>query len=195
VNHSCTISSRQTTTALYALTKRVWYLCVNFDGDFSLCQLEGCNTFNGAMQAATDSRVIVIGATNRPADLDDAVCRRLSRRVFVPLPDPQTRRRLFEGTLLGASAHITDDDLHEIASATEGYSGSDIASLCKEAAMRPIRELPAETLATVEVGALRALRLGDLKAAMAIVRPSVPGEALHAFELWNAKFGSDVGCL
>jgi SpoVK/Ycf46/Vps4 family AAA+-type ATPase len=147
------------------------------------------------VQPGLDSRVIVIGATNRPADLDDAVCRRLSRRIYVPLPDHVTRRKLLQITLDPEICVLSDDELDEIASATEGYSGSDLTSLCKEAAMRPVRELSSDQLAVVDVQSLRTLTSVDVLASMSVVKPSVQASVLKSFEAWNSEFGSDMTSL
>lgn len=139
--------------------------------------------------------VIVIGATNRPADLDEGVLRRLERRVYVPLPDATTRGALLRVVLASHATSLTDEDVAAIAGLTEGCSGSDIASLCKEAAMRPIRELRPEQLATVAAASLRPLARDDFEKAAAVVKASVPAATLRAFEAWNAKFGIHMGSL
>lgn len=91
--------------------------------------------------------MVVIGATNRPAELDDAVRRRLTKRVYVPLPDAAGRAAVLKHLLQGqqgtATARLSDKELACVVRATEGYSASDLAALCKEAAMAPVRELGA----------------------------------------------------
>ena len=139
--------------------------------------------------------MIVIGATNRPADLDDGVLRRLERRVLVPLPDTRTRTALLEVTLTDQATQLDPHELGAIAEATAGYSGSDIAALCKEAAMRPVRELRPEQLVTVNVATLRPLRRADFDKAMEVVKASVPTETLAAFDAWNTKFGMSMSSL
>lgn len=81
------------------------------------------------------------GATNRPADLDDAVRRRLSRRVYIPLPEPVTRCALFERLMARHASCLSPAELDELTERTAGYSCSDISQLCKEAAMGPVREV------------------------------------------------------
>lgn len=87
---------------------------------------------------------------------------------------------------------LSDDELDQVATATDGYSGSDLTSLCKEAAMRPVRELSSDQLAVVDVQSLRALTSTDVLASMSVVRPSVQASVLKSFESWNAEFGSDM---
>ncbi|KAG5626790.1 hypothetical protein H5410_012008 [Solanum commersonii] len=94
----------------------------------------------------SDGLVIVIGATNKPQELDDAVLRRLVKRIYIPLPDASVRRQLLKHRLKGKAFSLPDGDLERLVRDTEGYSGSDLQALCEEAAMMPIRELGANIL-------------------------------------------------
>ncbi|WMV36275.1 hypothetical protein MTR67_029660 [Solanum verrucosum] len=91
-------------------------------------------------------RVLVLAATNRPFDLDEAVIRRLPRRqviivqLMVNLPDAPNREKILRVIL--AKEELTPNvDLEAIANMTEGYSGSDLKNLCVTAAHCPIREI------------------------------------------------------
>eukprot|EP00028_Trichosphaerium_sp_Am-I-7-wt_P010001 CAMPEP_0168536988 /NCGR_PEP_ID=MMETSP0405-20121227/19995_1 /TAXON_ID=498012 /ORGANISM="Trichosphaerium sp, Strain Am-I-7 wt" /LENGTH=1003 /DNA_ID=CAMNT_0008565335 /DNA_START=399 /DNA_END=3410 /DNA_ORIENTATION=+ len=92
------------------------------------------------LKSKENERVLVLGATNRPFDLDDAVLRRMPRRLLVDLPDIENRRKIFE-VVLRAEVVEKDLDYEELAKMTEGYSGSDIRNLCVAAAYQPIREI------------------------------------------------------
>ncbi|KAH0906310.1 hypothetical protein HID58_038137 [Brassica napus] len=84
-------------------------------------------------------RILVLAATNRPFDLDEAIIRRFERRIMVGLPSTESREKILR-TLL--SKEKTDDlDFNELGQMTEGYSGSDLKNLCITAAYRPVREL------------------------------------------------------
>ncbi|CDY56163.1 BnaA03g12490D [Brassica napus] len=84
-------------------------------------------------------RILVLAATNRPFDLDEAIIRRFERRIMVGLPSIESREKILR-TLL--SKEKTDElDFHELGQMTEGYSGSDLKNLCITAAYRPVREL------------------------------------------------------
>ena len=72
---------------------------------------------------------------------------------------------------------LSGGDLDAVASLTEGYSGSDLTQLCKEAAMEPLRELGAR-LATVPEQGIRGVARRDIEAAATAVRPSVPASSL-----------------
>ncbi|KAH9299134.1 hypothetical protein KI387_030816, partial [Taxus chinensis] len=85
-------------------------------------------------------RVLVLAATNRPFDLDEAVIRRMPRRLMVNLPDAPNRAKILK-VMLAKEEVDPDVDLDAIANMTEGYSGSDLKNLCVTAAYCPIREV------------------------------------------------------
>jgi len=89
--------------------------------------------------------VLVLGATNVPWELDAAIRRRFEKRIYILLPDIQARTTQFK-IRLGKTPHaITDDDFFELGKATEGYSGSDITIVVKEAMMMPVRRCQTAT--------------------------------------------------
>ena len=100
-----------------------------------MSEWDGLNSgTNGKGEAGSD-RVIVIGSTNRPFDLDEAVLRRFPRRILVDLPDLETRREILEVTL--AENRLSGDvNLTKVAERLEGYTGSDIKEVCREAVVQ-----------------------------------------------------------
>ena len=86
-----------------------------------------------------DARIIVLGATNLPNALDPAVLRRLPKRYSVGLPMASQRRKIFE-ILLKKATLAPEFSIDRLIAATEGYSGSDIKEMCRNAAMIPLRE-------------------------------------------------------
>jgi katanin p60 ATPase-containing subunit A1 len=92
--------------------------------------------------------VFVLAASNMPWDLDIALLRRLEKRILVPLPNERARKTMIVGHLTEGE-RASGLDYNDLARKTDGYSGSDIALLCKEAAMRPVRRLM-KLLMTVE---------------------------------------------
>ncbi|KAE9459539.1 hypothetical protein C3L33_08514, partial [Rhododendron williamsianum] len=85
-------------------------------------------------------KILVLAATNRPFDLDEAIIRRFERRIMVGLPSVENREKILR-TLLAKEKVDQGRDIKELATMTEGYSGSDLKNLCTTAAYRPVREL------------------------------------------------------
>lgn len=86
-----------------------------------------------------EERVLVMAATNRPQELDEAALRRFTKRVYVMLPDLKTRVILLQRLLGKHNDPLSYDELNRMAILTEGYSGSDLTGLAKDAALGPIR--------------------------------------------------------
>mmetsp|Transcript_16575 Transcript_16575/g.39338 ORF Transcript_16575/g.39338 Transcript_16575/m.39338 type:complete len:451 (-) Transcript_16575:263-1615(-) len=137
-----------------------------------------------------DAHVVVIGATNRPQELDDAVRRRLEQRIFIPLPDTEGRAALLRKLIRSpeAKASLSESAVEEVARATYGFSGADLAALCREAAMMPLREL-GDKVATVRASDIRPISLRDFRAALRVVKPSVDPSQLEEYRSWTAAFG------
>ena len=89
-------------------------------------------------------QVSIFATTNMPWELDIAVLRRFDRRILVPMPDKDTRKKILK---LHAGTHhtLTDKDFEYLAEHTEGYSGSDLSTLVNDALMRPIKQLQQAT--------------------------------------------------
>ncbi|CAI8593930.1 unnamed protein product [Vicia faba] len=86
-----------------------------------------------------NEQILVLAATNRPFDLDEAIIRRFERRIMVGLPSVENREMILK-TLLSKEKH-ENLDFKELATMTDGFSGSDLKNLCITAAYRPVREL------------------------------------------------------
>lgn len=95
-----------------------------------------------------DDHVVVIGATNRPQELDEAVRRRFVRRIYVSLPVAKARQLIIQKLIQQIHHNLSDAQIEELAKLTEGYSGADMDSLCRYAAMQPLRAL---TTAQIDV--------------------------------------------
>ncbi|KAI9485286.1 MAG: skd1 protein [Benjaminiella poitrasii] len=85
--------------------------------------------------------VLVLGATNIPWQLDSAIRRRFERRIYIPLPDANARANLFSLNVGNTPCTLTQQDHKQLADMTDGYSGSDIAVLVRDALMQPIRRV------------------------------------------------------
>jgi len=137
-----------------------------------------------------NERVFILGATNRPQDLDEAARRRFARCVYVHLPEAGTRKAIIQKLLKGNETSITEAELDEIANLTENYSGADLTRLCQEAALLPLRELSMSSITTVAAESVRPISAQDIRNAMKTIRATVSPASLAAFERWNAQFGS-----
>lgn len=84
--------------------------------------------------------VMVLATTNCPWDLDAALLRRLEKRIYIPLPDMVARVELFRLSLRGVEVDAAVD-LAALATATEGFSASDVRVVCREACMSPLRRM------------------------------------------------------
>jgi len=88
---------------------------------------------------SSKDRIMVLGATNRPNDIDSAILRRMPKRFAVRLPDASQRKRILT-LMLNETALEPNFPLSVLAERTEGLSGSDLKELCRNAAMAPVRE-------------------------------------------------------
>jgi SpoVK/Ycf46/Vps4 family AAA+-type ATPase len=160
-----------------------------------MSEWDGLNSgTNGSGEAGSD-RVVVIGSTNRPFDLDEAVLRRFPRRILVDLPDLETRTEILEVTMaenrLDPGVNMT-----KIAERLEGYTGSDIKEVCREAVVQISHE-QAKLLDQgkgLEKGAFQRLRpvtMKDFEAALGKLKRSVSetGRELARVWEWNDEYG------
>ncbi|KAL1414176.1 hypothetical protein MTO96_007657 [Rhipicephalus appendiculatus] len=144
--------------------------------------------FDG-LHTGSEERILVMGATNRPQELDDAALRRFTKRVYVTLPDENTRLVLLEKLLRKQNSPLSLDKLKYLARVTSGYSGSDLTALAKDAALGPIRELNPEQVRCVDPKKMRNITLEDFMTSLKKVRCSVSSQSLEFYERWNQEFG------
>lgn len=146
----------------------------------------------GVAGGGDPTRVLVLAATNLPWAIDEAARRRFVRRQYIPLPEGVVRARQL-GTLLSHQKHgLTEEDLESLVDLTEGFSGSDITALAKDAAMGPLRQL-GEALLHMSPDDIRPIQLADFKASLNTIRPSVSKKGLQQFEDWATEFGERGG--
>ncbi|XP_029558032.1 spastin isoform X2 [Salmo salar] len=144
--------------------------------------------FDG-VQSDGAERVLVMGATNRPQELDEAVLRRFAKRVHVALPTEETRFKLLKN-LLGKHGHpLNQKELAHLAKMTGGYSGSDLTSLAKDAALGPIRELGPEQVKNMAASDMRNIRCKDFEDSLKRIKPSVSPTTLDLYVRWNTDYG------
>jgi katanin p60 ATPase-containing subunit A1 len=139
--------------------------------------------------------VIVIGATNFPWDLDEALRRRFEKRIYIPLPDLEARRELL-GINLSTVEWDESLDVDALAERMEGYSGADITSVCRDASMMGMRKvmqgLEGKDLKSVNPSEFAApITQSDFEAALIKVHPSVGKADIAKFEKWRADYGAE----
>ena len=165
-----------------------------------MSEWDGLNSgTNGNGEAGSD-RVVVIGSTNRPFDLDEAVLRRFPRRILVDLPDLETRKEILEVTMaenrLDPSVNLT-----KIAERLDGYTGSDLKEVCREAVVQISHEQAklldqglGNARGDVTQGSLQRLRpvtAEDFDKALSKLKRSVSekGRELARVWEWNDEYG------
>lgn len=168
-----------------------------------LVQMDGVSSVSSAganEESEEEGRkvVTVLAATNRPWDLDEALRRRFEKRVYIPLPNEKGREELFRLNL--ANLKLGEDiDFNELVVTTKGYSGADIANVCREAAMMPMRKklLNNEVDITELINKLdfkefidKPMSQNELMEALSNVSKSVSEKDLDVFEKWTNEFKS-----
>ncbi|KAM9195692.1 spastin isoform 6-T6 [Mergus octosetaceus] len=144
--------------------------------------------FDG-VQSSGEDRILVMGATNRPQELDDAVLRRFTKRVYVSLPNEETRLILLRNLLSKQGSPLTQKELAQLARMTDGYSGSDLTALAKDAALGPIRELKPEQVKNMSASEMRNIKLSDFTESLKKIKRSLSPQTLEAYIRWNKDFG------
>ncbi|KAJ5972090.1 uncharacterized protein N7479_002008 [Penicillium vulpinum] len=138
------------------------------------------------------SRVLVLAATNMPWDIDEAARRRFVRRQYIPLPEQHVREQQIRKLLSHQHHELSDADIQVLVQVTEGFSGSDITALAKDAAMGPLRNL-GEALLHTPMDQIRAIIFQDFEASLYSIRPSVSSDGLRRYEDWAKEFGERGG--
>ncbi|XP_034113748.1 spastin isoform X2 [Drosophila sulfurigaster albostrigata] len=145
--------------------------------------------FDGLPGNPDGDRIVVLAATNRPQELDEAALRRFTKRVYVSLPDVQTRELLLNRLLQKQGSPLDTDALARLAKITDGYSGSDLTALAKDAALEPIRELNVEQVKCLDISAMRPITEKDFHNSLKRIRRSVAPQSLNSYEKWSQDYG------
>lgn len=151
-----------------------------------LTELDGFNDYSG-------EPLLVIAATNKPWMLDEAIISRFDKKIYVPLPDLKTREKIFRLNLEKKGFEIEGITYRELAERTEGYSGREIAAVCKEAIMMMLRRANPDIYKkitknrlTTESGRLRyrvlPIKREELLHAISIVKPIATKELIEKYE-------------
>ena len=164
-----------------------------------LVQMDGVSSTSAADESpdAKPKTVTVLAATNFPWDLDEALRRRLEKRIYIPLPEPSDIKMLLEINLRQLRRE-EDVDLEALAGrmAEGGFSGADITNLCRDAAMMPMRRaikgLNREEIKKLNDRGTADLPVSqdDLLQALGRIHSSVAAGDLAKHEQWLSEFGA-----
>ncbi|XP_056434316.1 katanin p60 ATPase-containing subunit A-like 2 [Gadus chalcogrammus] len=148
--------------------------------------------------AASDHLVFILAASNMPWELDQAMLRRLEKRILIGLPSEPARQAMISHwlppvSLSGGAELRTQLDYEQLAKEAAGYSGSDLRLVCKEAAMRPVRKI-LHTLETpgnshLPVINLETVTTEDFLEVMTHTKPSA-GTLTHRYTEWERDYQS-----
>jgi ATP-dependent 26S proteasome regulatory subunit len=139
-------------------------------------------------------KIIIIGATNRPFDLDPAGLRRFEKKILVELPDEDDRAELLKKSINGISHNLDDQTFRELSQMMRGsrYSSKDIVNVCRFSAIQPIREMKdTGNLEELEEKDIRPVNKEDVIKGILAVRSNTSVEQLHELLVWNHDYGSD----
>ncbi len=142
---------------------------------------------DGIVDKGKALHVYVIGATNKPWDLDWAFIRRFQKRILVPLADHSTRLAMLR--LYSSNLQVDSDvDLQELARLSEGFSGSDIRDVCQSAQLSLIGEFFESGKAMDKEAKPRALTMADFRQILEERKPSVSLDMLSMYNRWFEAF-------
>lgn len=128
--------------------------------------------------------LLLLGATNRPWDIDSAAMRsgRFSTKIYLPLPDAPARKFMLEKNMKGVPV-AKDFDMDAIVAATDMYSGADIEELCDRAKDEPL-------LKSIETDQIVLVTNQDFENVLAVFPPSVTKKEMQEFENYNNEIAS-----
>jgi len=142
---------------------------------------------DGIIDKGTNIHAYVIGATNKPWDLDWPFIRRFQKRILVPLPDFNARQEMFK--LYTRNLKLGPDiDVYQLARLSEGFSGSDIRDVCQSAHLRVIREFFESGQADNRQAQPRTLSMNDFRDILEERKPSVSPDMVASYNKWFEAF-------
>ncbi|XP_025927862.1 fidgetin-like protein 1 isoform X3 [Apteryx rowi] len=123
-----------------------------------LVQLDGATT-------SSEDRILVVGATNRPQEIDEAARRRLVKRLYIPLPEASARKQIVSRLMSKEHCCLNEEEIELIVKKSNGFSGADMTQLCREASLGPIRSLQSMDITTIMPDQIQAVMVLPLSAA------------------------------
>lgn len=142
---------------------------------------------DGITNKSKNSKLYVIGATNKPWTLEAGFLRRFQKRIYVTLPDNDSRNHLFKQytTPLKKDKTLKIDELSKL---VQGYSASDIKDICQAAQLRVVNELFESGKAMDSESNPRPISMSDFKEIIKIRKPTVSIDMLRAYMRWSDQF-------
>lgn len=142
---------------------------------------------DGINDKAKESKLYVIGATNKPWSLEVGFLRRFQKRIFVTLPDNLSRLHLFRQYTekLKMEKSLKPQDLAEL---TQSYSASDVKDICQSAQLRVVDELFQSGRALETGSQTRPICTSDFKEILKRRKPSVSIDMMKAYARWSEQF-------
>ena len=135
----------------------------------------------GVGSSNTDSTFVVIAATNKPWSIDSAFMRpgRFDEKIYIPLPDAEARKKLFEIQL--SKLPVADDlDYDYLVKITDGFNGADIKEVCEKLKMSAIKDSLAK-------GEEQTIGMDDVKRIEHLIKSSVSQEDIAQLELFESS--------
>ncbi|BDA48893.1 Katanin p60 ATPase-containing subunit A1 at C-terminar half [Coccomyxa sp. Obi] len=156
-----------------------------------LVQIDGIHSH---AEPGQRGQVMVLAATNFPWDIDEALRRRLEKRIYIPLPAAPERSELLRLAL--KEVEVADDvDFEQLAQLTEGYSGDDITNVCRDAAMNGMRTMitgktPEQIRAMSREDVNQPISMQDFRQALHRINSSVSSTDVKRHLAYMQEFGS-----
>ncbi len=142
---------------------------------------------DGINNKSKKSKLYVIGATNKPWSLEAGFLRRFQKRIYVTLPDNDSRNYLFKQYTMPLKKDKTFK-IEELSKLVQGYSASDIKDICQAAQLRVVNELFESGKAMEAQSNPRSISMNDFKEIIKIRKPSVSIDMIRAYMRWSEQF-------
>ena len=142
---------------------------------------------DGINNKSKKSKLYVIGATNKPWSLEAGFLRRFQKRIYVTLPDNDSRNYLFKQYTMPLKKDKTFK-IEELSKLVQGYSASDIKDICHAAQLRVVNELFESGKAMEAQSNPRSISMNDFKEIIKIRKPSVSIDMIRAYMRWSEQF-------
>lgn len=142
---------------------------------------------DGINGKSRESKLYVIGATNKPWSLEAGFLRRFQKRIYVSLPNRESRIHLFDQytKMLQMESSLQIEDLAKL---SDGYSGSDVKDICQSVQLRVVDELFQSGKGLDSDSSTRSITESDFKEILKMRKPSVSIDMIRAYARWSEQF-------